>query len=222
VSGLNKADHVNGLGWILKLSRAAKHRASRVSKRVHLKIMTTVSDPLKIVVGAGGIPVKDWLLTDIDQLNILVEQDWRFYFRPGSIEAIVAEHVWEHLDENEALRAARMCFSYMRPGGRLRVAVPDGFHPRSEYIDAVKPGGNGPGADQHKALYEWLTLRRLFEAAGFETTSLEYFDEQGRFHSIEWDPDEGMIRRSLRFDPRNRDGEPRYTSIIIDAIKPEE
>ncbi len=204
------------------MSRAAKHRARRLSKRFHLKIMTTVSDPLRIVLGAGGIPVKGWLLTDIDQLNILVDRDWRFYFRPCSIEAIVAEHVWEHLSEEEALRAARMCFRYMRPGGRLRVAVPDGFHPKSEYIDAVKPGGSGPGADDHKVLYKWLTLRRLFEAAGFETTALEYFDEQGRFHSIEWAPGEGIVRRSMRFDPRNQDGELRYTSIIVDAIKPKE
>jgi len=204
------------------LGRAATRRARRLSRRLHLKIITTVSDSLRIALGAGGIPANGWLLTDIDQLNILVDRDWRFYFRPCSIEAMVAEHVWEHLNEEEALMAAKLCFRYMRPGGRLRVAVPDGFHPKSEYIDAVKPGGSGPGADDHKVLYKWLTLRRLFETAGFETTALEYFDEQGRFHSVEWDPDEGMIRRSMRFDPRNHDGELRYTSIIVDAIKPKE
>lgn len=182
--------------------------------------MTTVSDPLRIVLGAGAIPVNGWLPTDIDQLNIVVEGDWRFYFRPCTIEAMVAEHVWEHLNEEDALRAARLCFRYMRPGGRLRVAVPDGFHPQSEYIEAVKPGGNGPGAADHKQLYTWQTLRRLFEAVGFGTTALEYFDEQGKFHSIEWDPGEGMIRRSMHFDSRNQGGELRYTSIIVDAIKP--
>lgn len=181
--------------------------------------MTAVSDPLRIVLGAGGIPVKGWLLTDIEQLNILLDRDWRFYFRPSSIDAMVAEHVWEHLDHEDALRAAQLCFRYMRPGGRLRVAVPDMFHPMPEYIDAVKPGGSGPGADDHKVLYAWSALRRLFEEAGFSTTALEYFDEQGKFHSIDWNPEEGMIRRSRRFDPRNQDGVLHYTSVIVDAIK---
>jgi predicted SAM-dependent methyltransferase len=49
---------------------------------------------------------------------------------------------------------------------------------------------------------------------------LEHFDEQGVFHATEWDPLEGMIERSARFDDRNKNGTLAYTSIIIDAIKP--
>ncbi len=48
---------------------------------------------------------------------------------------------------------------------------------------------------------------------------LEYFDENNRFISHEWDKEKGFIHRSIKFDKRNSDGQPNYTSLIIDAIK---
>lgn len=41
------------------------------------------------------------------------------------MDAFVAEHVWEHLSLQEAHRATRNCERHLRPGGRLRIAVPD-------------------------------------------------------------------------------------------------
>ncbi|PYV72799.1 MAG: cytochrome [Acidobacteria bacterium] len=54
----------------------------------------------------------------------------------------------------------------------------------------------------------------------FEIDLLEYFDEGGRFHSKDWAPIAGMVRRSFRFDERNRNGTTGYTSIVLDAHKP--
>jgi predicted SAM-dependent methyltransferase len=48
---------------------------------------------------------------------------------------------------------------------------------------------------------------------------LEYFDERGKFHFKDWHPDKGMIIRSIRFDPRNRNGSMIYSSLIVDAVK---
>ena len=188
-------------------------------KRIKLLFQVRIQRP-RIVLGSGGIGVPGWIMTDIDQLDILNEKDWAAYFRPAFVEAILAEHVWEHLTVDEGTRAAELCWKYLRPGGRLRVAVPDGLHPDRTYIDAVKPGGSGPGADDHKVLYSWRALQTVLEGAGFTTRVLEYFDESGDFHAVEWDPMEGMIRRSKRFDNRNRDGALHYTSIIVDAIRP--
>jgi len=49
---------------------------------------------------------------------------------------------------------------------------------------------------------------------------LEWHGEGGQFHYVDWDPRQGMIRRSSKFDPRNRDGTLAYSSLIVDAIKP--
>jgi predicted SAM-dependent methyltransferase len=162
-----------------------------------------------------------WIATDVGQLNILVERDWDRYFRADSIEAILAEHVWEHLTKDEATTAAGLCFRYLKAGGWLRIAVPDGFHPDPAYLATVRPGGSGPGAKDHKVLYNIRSLTALLETSGFQTRALEYFDERGHFHAHDWKPEDGMVRRSARFDHRNRGGELRYTSIIVDAVKPE-
>jgi predicted SAM-dependent methyltransferase len=175
--------------------------------------------PVRVVVGAGGIFDKGWIPTDIEQLNLLDTESWNRYFSPDSIDAILAEHVWEHLSEQEAYLAAKNCFLYLKPNGYIRVAVPDGFHPSLEYINAVRPGGRGAGAEDHKVLYNYLNISKCFESVGFEVELLEYFDEEGSFHYKEWDTDKGMIVRSCRYDARNRQGNLYYTSIIFDAKK---
>ncbi len=176
--------------------------------------------PCRIVLGASAHFPPGWIATELDFLNILQPEDWTRHFQKGSVDAMLAEHVWEHLTEEEGTAAGRVCFAYLRRGGYLRVAVPDGLHPDSAYIGHVKPGGSGIGADDHKVLYTYQSLRRVFEKAGFVIRLLEYFDEQGTFHFEDWSPRSGFINRSRRFDPRNQQGELRYTSIILDAVKP--
>lgn len=175
--------------------------------------------PLRVMIGAGSVCQKGWLPTDIEHLDMLDIKDWRKYFREDSIDAIMAEHVWEHLSEEEAIVAAKNCYKYLKPGGYLRIAVPDGCHPSEDYRAAVAPGGTGAGSDDHKILYTYKSLATVFEKAGFEVDLLEYFDEHGVFHEKPWNPDDGLILRSKGFDDRNRSGVLNYTSIILDARK---
>lgn len=174
---------------------------------------------IKIVVGAGKRFQDDWAATDIDMLNIAKKSDWKRLFRKNSIQAILAEHVWEHLNMEDGILAINNCFTYLKKGGYLRIAVPDGFHPDVNYINYVKVGGSGPGADDHKVLFNYQGLSALLVRAGFQVDLLEYFDENGEFHAKNWDPADGKITRSIRFDNRNSDGRPNYTSLILDARK---
>ncbi|MBN1438109.1 MAG: hypothetical protein JW929_01760 [Anaerolineales bacterium] len=176
--------------------------------------------PLRIVIGASATFDPGWIPTEIEALNILREEDWARFFEPGSIDAMLAEHVWEHLTAEEALRGAELCRRYLKPGGYLRIAVPDGCHPDPDYIRWVEPGGSGAGATDHKVLYTHHSAKALFERAGFRVRLYEFFDEAGRFHCDEWSPADGMIHRSKRFDKRNRGGKLAYTSIILDAVTP--
>lgn len=186
----------------------------------YAKLKRKVSrSPIRIVIGASGVYENEWIATDIEYLNLLTPQHWRRYFKKNSIDAILAEHVWEHLTFEDGLTAAKQCFQYLKPGGYLRIAVPDGFHPDPDYIELVKVGGKGLGSDDHKVLYNHETLQNLFEKAGYEISLLEYFDRMGNFNFIEWDAREGKITRSKRFDERNIPGDLKYTSIIIDAYK---
>ncbi len=138
------------------------------------------------------------------------------------MDAILAEHVWEHLDPGQGLAAARNCFVYLKPGGRVRAAVPDGLHPDPAYRAHVRPRAPGEesGDPDHRVLYDHRSFAALFEGAGFEVELLEYHDESGRFHEVEWSLEAGMIHRSRRFDQRNAGGKLAYTSVILDARKP--
>ena len=184
------------------------------------RMLSQDQEKVRIIVGAAEDRYEGWIATDRGTLDILRETDWAFDFKPNTVDAILAEHVWEHFDSDAGIRAAQNCFKYLRPGGYIRVAVPDGLHPDESYIDYVKPGGWGAGSDDHHVLYTYVTLATVFASVGFEITWLEYFDESGTFHYQEWSPADGMITRSTRFDTRNRTRELAYTSIILDARKP--
>ena len=177
--------------------------------------------PLRIVIGANHKFQPEWLPTELYTLDLLKLSDWQRYFREGEIDRLVAEHVWEHLTVEQGTEAARMCFRFLRPGGQLRVAVPDGFFPDPKYIEFVRPGGTGPSADDHKVLYTYKSFREVFKNAGFEVRLLEYFDEFGAFHEESWDPEHGRITRSKRFYQGHCFGDLKYRSLILDARKGE-
>lgn len=175
--------------------------------------------PLKIVVGSSGVFDNGWTPTDIEYLNLTNSSDWARHFKENSIDAILSEHVWEHLTLKDAIIAASHCFKYIKPGGHARIAVPDGYHPKKEYIKSVDINGSGEGAYDHKVLYTHKTLQGVFEEAGFQVKLLEYFDESGKFHYNDWSVKQGTIHRTSKFDQRNTATELNYTSLIIDAIK---
>ena len=78
-------------------------------------------------------------------------------FKINTISNILAEHVWEHLSYEDGLIAARNCYKYLKPGGMIRVAVPDGNFRNDWYQNMVKIGGPGPivhPAYTHKVVYK--------------------------------------------------------------------
>lgn len=179
-----------------------------------------LADAKRIVIGAGHTDYAGWAATDRETLDLLKREDFARNWAAGTRETFLAEHVWEHLSGEQGLLAAKHCFEFLQSGGRLRIAVPDGQNPDPQYREHVRPGGTGPGADDHQMLYTAASLKALLESAGFVCTVLESWDGAGNFHSTDWDSRHGHIMRSRRFDPRNQDGKLGYTSLIIDAIKP--
>ncbi|MFS0659882.1 SAM-dependent methyltransferase [Niallia alba] len=177
---------------------------------------------IKLVIGAGEYRNNPgWIYTQEEELNLLNESTW-IRFNKSSIDAILAEHVWEHLTFKEGVQAAFLCYQYLKPSGYIRCAVPDGFFPDKSYQQIVQVGGPGPKdhpASTHKIVHNYQTLSRMFEIAGFDTKLLEYCDEKGIFHENDWDGEDGVIFRSKKYDPRNKGEKLLFPSLIIDAIK---
>ena len=206
--------------FVHQLKRLKRTLKKWVQKPLLLNNIQRSRSDLKIIVGSASTKQEGWISTNYPLLDLTDGCTFSALFAPDSVSNFLTEHVWEHLSLEEGAKACRNCFVFLKKGGTLRIAVPDGFHPDADYIAQVKPGGYGPGADDHKVLYNYQTLSVELESAGYQIKLLEWFDERGNFHYEEWNTENGMIRRSTRFDPRNRINFTAYTSLIIDAIKP--
>jgi protein O-GlcNAc transferase len=189
-------------------SAKAAYRMVHARTTVNALHRSAKSRPFRVILGAGGVSQPWWVATERDVLDPTRPDRWSKVLDRGSVDAFLAEHVWEHLTPEQAVAAARACFDMLRPGGYVRAAIPDGRHPEPACRDTARP------EDNDRAFAE------LFTTAGFDVTLLEYHDEDGRFHFVEWDPRDGMIWRSRRFDDDRRTGNGACTSIIVDAVKP--
>lgn len=185
--------------------------------------MNKVQDEIKIVIGAGDyVNNPGWIHTQESELDLLDENMWQSKFIESSIKVILAEHVWEHLTYEEGIKAAKMCSKYLKPSGYIRCAVPDGYFSDESYQNIVQVGGPGPkehAAASHKIVYNYKTLTKMFESAGYEVKLLEYCDEEGNFHQNHWKGADGVIFRSKMYDPRNQGEKLVFPSLIIDALK---
>ena len=174
---------------------------------------------IKLIVGAGPTKYKGWFPTDIVTLDVTNEKHFKKYFKKKKISKILAEHVLEHLTTKEVELMISTFYKYSTDKINIRVAVPDGFHKDKEYIERVKPGGKGEGAEDHKHLFNYKTLKSLFESQNFKSKLVEYWDENGQFHSNYVNDGNGYVKRSFINDIRNSDGIPHYSSLIIDFKK---
>jgi predicted SAM-dependent methyltransferase len=116
----------------------------------------------------------------------------RLPFSPESVDVIYSCHMLEHLDRNEAQAFLAECRRVLRPGGRLRLVVPD----LAFFVDAYRRSGDADeffahlrvdqprlparrrfaaalvGFRGHRWMYDRQSLARLVEKAGFEEVDI--------------------------------------------------
>jgi predicted SAM-dependent methyltransferase len=177
---------------------------------------------MKVILGAGGTTQDGWVSTERHQIDVTKREDFERFFGDEKADAFLMEHLLEHLCAEDVDAALANCYEFMKPFGNLRIAVPDGYHPDKDYIEWVRPGGNGPGCDLHKQLFNRDVLGADLERHGFMYINTEWWDCHGNFNHYNNGSEEerfGRISRSFANDERNADGNPHYTSLIIDAWK---
>jgi len=186
--------------------------------------------------------------TDRKELDLFEFSSWLQLFggpvsKPPGV--IFAEHVIEHFSPTQVHYLVAAAFLTMKPGGVFRVAVPDGYKPSPSYQQYVRAGSTASGLGNHHIVaYTIDNLVPIFRSVGFEINEHEHFDAEGKFHSQErayaYDEVYGKVMRSWKHDTRNNDGvplpwnsslgnleddledgEPLYTSLWFDAVKPE-
>jgi predicted SAM-dependent methyltransferase len=192
---------------------------------------------VRLVVGAKATEYRGWVSTDLRDaaatpLDIRDVAQWSRYFRPGTVETIVCDHVLEHMSMSEARQALANFRTYLKPGGFARIAVPDALNPNPYYQQMCCPNGQGeqirklfwyaPDEPGHIEHYDYKSLSSLIYSVGLTPQLHEWFDEHGTFQRAPWDVRAAPIKRYLG-SPYNE----RFTywlgypnlSLVVDAHK---
>lgn len=80
----------------------------------------------RLHVGCGRNRMQGWINADIDpRADLIVFLQKRLPFRTGILERIYSEHVLEHVPYASAVFFLREAYRTLRPGGVIRIAMPD-------------------------------------------------------------------------------------------------
>ena len=107
-----------------------------------------------INIGCGDVFHPAWINLDVLPVSAGVRRlDARrpLPFADGTVDAVYHSHVLEHLTSEEAELFLRECFRVLRPGGVVRVVVPDLAGIARAYLDALRSADSGGDP----TLYEW-------------------------------------------------------------------
>ena len=168
---------MNPAKLILKiiLPLGLRHRLRLLQKRIvynqRKKILQkaiAANNEISVILGAAMTKQPDWYSTNEQWLDITNADNWKEIFQGKKlIRYVMAEHVFEHLTYTDAQSALQFIREHMAPKGRIRIAVPDGYHPDPTYIKHVGIAGIGADAEDHKQLLTCDSLTTLLAEAGF-------------------------------------------------------
>jgi len=102
-------------------------------------------------------------------------------FADNSVSAIYASHVLEHLYRSQALALISECKRTLKPGGVLRLVVPDLQSMVVEYLNSKRNGGSRSAADN---LNEKLAFRPSAPRTG--NALVRFYHLWKDFHSHKW------------------------------------
>jgi predicted SAM-dependent methyltransferase len=118
--------------------------------------------PSLVNIGCGATWHPAWTNLDVRPLSPQVrlwDASHGLPFESEQVDACYASHVLEHLTRDQARALLLEAFRVLRPGGIVRLAVPDLEAIVREYLDVVARANMGePAAIQQ---YEWITLELL-------------------------------------------------------------
>jgi predicted SAM-dependent methyltransferase len=150
-----------------------RHRAGRLAH-----------SGLWVHLGSGKRRKAGWVNIDLAGQPVDLMWDLRYPLPmpEGAADVIFHEHLLEHLPLETGLFVTRECYRVLKPGGVLRIGVPDAerylrsyISESDEFLDSNRP--NRPTrllALQevfyeygHRTMYDYQTLNLLFRSAGF-------------------------------------------------------
>ncbi|MGQ9492162.1 MAG: class I SAM-dependent methyltransferase [Anaerolineae bacterium] len=119
----------------------------------------------------------------------------------NSVTRILCEDFLEHITVEEIKALLNECFRLLRPGGMMRIGVPDYGNPK-DYLYLVK--GNDPRFPRHITLTNYQLMKRMIEESPFPSYEFYHYWDDGKFVYKKIDYSLGMVKRTPDNDPRCR------------------
>ncbi len=142
---------------------------------------------LQLHLGCGRRRLEGWVNVDLRRgADVRIDLREPLPFATGSAARVFAEHFLEHLDyPGHATGFLRECYRVLRPGGRLRLGVPD----TGMVLDAYARGGDD----------EYFRLAKERWHPGWVVTPLEHvnFHFRDRLNEHRWAYDEASLHNLL-------------------------
>jgi len=129
-----------------------------------------MSDTLKLNLGAGAFPLEGYI--NLDRKN--GQEAYPLAYPDGSADEVRASHILEHWSHREVLKVIQDWVRVLKPGGWLKIAVPDFGLIAKNYAAGVEGlpmqgwvmGGHTDANDHHGALFDADLLYDLLEGVG--------------------------------------------------------
>ena len=122
-----------------------------------------MNDSKLLNVGCGRCVHPDWLNVDLDPQHPLVQRVnllTGLPFEDGRFDAVYHSHVLEHLEPTAARRLIVECRRVLRPGGILRIAVPDLEQITRLYLETLDRCVRTPNATD-LGRHRWMTIELI-------------------------------------------------------------
>jgi SAM-dependent methyltransferase len=141
---------------------------------------------LRLLLPNRLLPAESWLGADVRH----VELTKRWPFGDGSVEAIYSSHFLEHLELEEARHVLGEAHRVLRPGGRIRLVVPDLAAMVDQYL---REREESPA----EAAAHFRSNTGFFEKAPPRSLSEYLLWNTRRRHNHQLLHDEGLLRAEL-------------------------
>jgi predicted SAM-dependent methyltransferase len=111
----------------------------------------------------------------------------------NSVDFIYSSHFFEHIFKDEAAALLKQCAIALKPGGTIRISIPDLAFAVSLYGQGRKEemledyffvSGKGSYLARHKYMYDFDMIRSVLEEAGFSSVTRCVY-QQGKTPDIE-------------------------------------
>ena len=155
--------------------------------------LLAAAQPLRLHLGAGTHRLPGWV--NVDVLGMAPDLHWdlrrRLPFPDGAAEAVFLEHVLEHFTLADGLDLLEECRRVLRPGGIVRVGVPDfgrylvSYAGDGEFVERLRPGrptrliavGEVALGHGHRSVWDGETLELALTEAGFTDVRCRLFGD---------------------------------------------